>query len=339
MTHPAGGAAVPAIDTMAITIRRVLAASDLAPLDAQVLLAHVMGRDRTWVAAHADDMLGSEFAETFAALAARRRTGEPVAYLTGVREFWGMPLQVSPAVLIPRPETETLVELALVRLPNDREASVLDLGTGSGAVALAIARERPRARVLATDVSSAALAIARDNAQRLGLANIEFAQSDWYENVAAVWPGTRFDLIASNPPYIAPGDPHLAQGDVRFEPPVALSPGGDGLAAIRAAHRRRRATAPRGGRLARPRTWLRPGGGAVRAAGGGRVVGHCTCPRSCGHRASHRGAHAALTRPRACDRDNCLADAQDQGRVRAAATGAGTPSFSAHGASVGMIAG
>jgi release factor glutamine methyltransferase len=218
---------------MAITIRRVLAASDLATLDAQVLLAHVMGRDRTWVAAHADDMLGSEFAETFAALAARRRTGEPVAYLTGVREFWGMPLQMSPAVLIPRPETETLVELALARLPNDREARVLDLGTGSGAVALAIARERPRARVLATDLSTAALAVARENARRLGLANVEFAQSDWYENVAAVWPGTRFDLIASNPPYVAPGDPHLAQGDVRFEPPVALSPGGDGLAAIR----------------------------------------------------------------------------------------------------------
>jgi release factor glutamine methyltransferase len=219
--------------TRTITIGHALAASGLASLDAQVLLAHVVGKDRAWLAARIDAPLAVAFAEAFAELAARRRAGEPVAYLTGMREFWGLPLVVSPAVLIPRPETETLVEIALSRLPIDRETRVLELGTGSGAIALAIARERPLARVLATDVSGAALAVARENARRLALANVEFAQSDWYEIVSAVWPGVRFDLIVSNPPYVAPGDPHLAQGDVRFEPAVALSPGGDGLAAIR----------------------------------------------------------------------------------------------------------
>jgi release factor glutamine methyltransferase len=202
----------------AATVRRALAECGLAPLDAQVLLAHVMGRDRTWVAAHADDKLGREFAETFAALVARRRGGEPIAYLTGTREFWGLPLAVSPAVLIPRPETETLVEHALARLPSDRDVRVLDLGTGSGAIALAIAHERPRARVVATDMSSAALAIARENARRLAIANVEFVESDWYAALSGTRHDVPFDLIASNPPYVAPGDPHLTQGDVRFEP-------------------------------------------------------------------------------------------------------------------------
>lgn len=216
-----------------ITIRRALAESGLDAVDARVLLAHVAGRDRAWLAAHGDDLLATEHEEAFAALAQRRRSGEPVAYLTGTREFWGLPLRVSPAVLIPRPETETLVELALARLHADRVVRVLDLGSGSGAIALALARERPRARLLATDVSAAALAIAMENARRLALANVEFVQSDWYEGVPAAWRDARFDLIVSNPPYVAGGDPHLAQGDLRFEPAVALSPGGDGLAAIR----------------------------------------------------------------------------------------------------------
>jgi len=215
-----------------VTVRRALAQSGLVPLDAQVLLAHVLGKDRPWLVAHGDDALPRERREAFVALARRRHEGVPVAYLTGVREFWGLSLQVSPAVLIPRPETETLVELALARLPEERAVRVLDLGTGSGAIALAIARERPRATILATDVSAAALEVARENARRLGIANVAFAQADWYEGVAPTWHGAPFDLIASNPPYVAAADPHLGEGDVRFEPGIALKPGDDGLVAI-----------------------------------------------------------------------------------------------------------
>jgi release factor glutamine methyltransferase len=211
------------------TIRRVLEGSGLVPLDAQVLLAHVLGRDRTWLAAHATDVVPRAEAETFFALAKRRREGEPIAHLTGVREFWGLPLAVSPAVLIPRPETEAVVELALARLPLDRGLAVLDLGTGSGAIALAIARERPRAQVVATDASAGALAVARANARRLGIANVEFVEADWFAGIGA----TRFDLIAANPPYVEAHDPHLNEGDLRFEPRAALTPGGDGLGALR----------------------------------------------------------------------------------------------------------
>jgi release factor glutamine methyltransferase len=219
-----------------VTVRRALAQSGLVPIDAQALLAHVLGKNRAWLAAHAEDALSREQAATFEALARRRRDGEPVAYLTGSREFWGLPLAVSPAVLIPRPETETLVEVALARLPEERDTRVLDLGTGSGAIALAIAHSRPRATVLATDASKEALAIARDNAARLCIANVRFLQSDWYEGLPA--PGddaaaAPFDLIASNPPYVVAGDPHLDAGDLRFEPAAALSPGGDGLDALR----------------------------------------------------------------------------------------------------------
>lgn len=215
-------------------MRRALASSGLVPLDAQVLLAHVVQRDRAWLVAHADDVLSRDQMDAFAGLARRRRDGEPVAHLTGIREFWGLPLVVSEAVLIPRPETETLVEAALARLPADREVAVLDLGTGSGAVALAIARERPRVRVLAIDISVDALEVARENARRLAIANVEFAQSNWYARLPAAWRGVRLDLIVANPPYVAAGDPHLGEGDVRFEPAVALASGVDGLAAIRA---------------------------------------------------------------------------------------------------------
>ena len=220
------------------TVRRALAQSGLVPIDAQVLLGHVLGRNRAWLAAHADEPLSRADAAAFAALARRRRDGEPVAYLTGTREFWGLTLVVSPAVLIPRPETETLVELALARLPEDRGTRVLDLGTGSGAIALAIAHSRPQARVLAIDASPDALAVARENALRLGLGNVEFLQSDWYGALPASGPGAwatggPFDLIAANPPYVVAGDPHLDDGDLRFEPVGALSPGGDGLDALR----------------------------------------------------------------------------------------------------------
>jgi release factor glutamine methyltransferase len=215
-----------------VTVRGALAQSGLVPLDAQVLLAHVLRKDRAWLVAHGDDVLSRERSVAFLALARRRHEGVPVAYLTGSREFWGLSLHVSPAVLIPRPETETLVELALARLPKERDVRVLDLGTGSGAIALAIARERPRAMVVATDVSADALAVARENARRLGITNVEFVHADWFEGVAPTWLGAAFDLIASNPPYVPASDPHLGDGDVRFEPNLALTPGGDGLAAI-----------------------------------------------------------------------------------------------------------
>jgi len=213
---------------MTPTVGQALAQSGLVPIDGQVLLAHVVARDRAWLAAHRDEPLARTQAEAFFALAKRRRAGEPVAYLTGVREFYGLVLAVTPAVLIPRPETETLVELALAWLPKDRAVRVLDLGTGSGAIALALAHERPEAHLVATDMSADALAVARGNARRLRLSNVEFVASDWYAGVD----GT-FDAIVSNPPYVAPDDPHLREGDLRYEPQAALVSGDEGLAALR----------------------------------------------------------------------------------------------------------
>jgi release factor glutamine methyltransferase len=214
-----------------LTVRQALAQAGLAPIDAQVLLAHALSVERSWLAGHATDRPGAADLERFFSLARRRREGEPVAYLTGRREFWGLSLAVDRSVLIPRPETETLVECALARLPADRPARVLDLGTGSGAVALAIAHERPLAAVWGTDRSQAALAIARANGERMKLANVRWLQSDWYHDL----PGEdgRFDLIASNPPYVAEGDPHLWDGDLRFEPRSALAAGPQGLDALR----------------------------------------------------------------------------------------------------------
>jgi release factor glutamine methyltransferase len=214
-------------------VRQALVQCNLMPLEAQVLLAHVMRVDRAWLRAHEEDVLPRAKATTFFSLARRRHDGAPIAYLTGFREFWGVALAVTPNVLIPRPETETLVEQALHRLPRDRDLSVLDLGTGSGAIALALARERPRARIIATDVSEAALQVARANARRIGVFNVEFTLADWYEHAALTVPAPSFDAIVSNPPYIATGDPHLSQGDVRFEPIGALTSGPDGLSALR----------------------------------------------------------------------------------------------------------
>lgn len=213
------------------TVRQALAQAGLAPIDAQVLLAHVLRVGRAWLVAHATDPLAPHDAEGFFALARRRRDGEPVAYLTGTREFFGLPLAVDRSVLIPRPETETLVEHALRALPPERRLRVLDLGTGSGAIALAIARERPHVEMVGADVSASALAVANRNAQRMKLANVRWLQSDWYEGLDGSGP---FGLIASNPPYVADGDPHLAEGDVRFEPAGALRAGPDGLLALRA---------------------------------------------------------------------------------------------------------
>ena len=197
--------------------------------EAELLLAHALGRSPTWLIAFGEQVPSVQEQARFQELVARRAAGEPVAYLTGRRGFWTLDLAVGPEVLIPRPETELLVELALARLAGDRPLDVLDLGTGSGAIALALASERPRARVLAVDASEAALALARGNAQRNGIDNVAFAHGDWYAPAGTA----RFHLIASNPPYIADGDPHLLQGDLRHEPAMALSCGADGLAAIR----------------------------------------------------------------------------------------------------------
>ncbi|MBN7839156.1 peptide chain release factor N(5)-glutamine methyltransferase [Stenotrophomonas maltophilia] len=199
--------------------------------EAELLLLHVLERPRSWLFAHATDPLAAADQAAFETLLARRMAGEPVAYLTGRRGFWTLDLEVDPATLIPRPETELLVELALERLPSDQSLQLADLGTGSGAIALALASERPQAQVLATDASPGALAVAARNAARHELRNVCFAEGghDWY----APLQGMRFDLIASNPPYIASDDPHLDQGDLRFEPASALASGVDGLDDIR----------------------------------------------------------------------------------------------------------
>ena len=205
------------------------ARAGLEPGEPEVLLAHVLGRPRGWLYAHGDEELGPAQAAAFAGLVARRQAGEPVAYLTGRQGFRDLELAVTRDTLIPRPETELLVDIALARLPPDRPVRVADLGTGSGAIALAIARARPRARVLATDASPAALEVARANARELGADNVAFAAGHWWDAVG----GGTFDLVASNPPYVAEGDPHLSRGDLRREPRTALVSGCDGLDAIR----------------------------------------------------------------------------------------------------------
>jgi release factor glutamine methyltransferase len=202
-------------------------------LDAHLLLAHVLGQSRAWLLAHGDDTVSGEHAATFEALARRRAAGEPFAYLVGEREFHGLPLQVSPAVLVPRPDTETLVEWALDVLEGElRDApqpAVLDLGTGSGAIALALKSACPRARVWASERSADALAVARANATRLAL-DLRFAQGDWWEALAGEADVPAFDLVVSNPPYIAADDPHLKS--LKHEPLSALVAADDGLADI-----------------------------------------------------------------------------------------------------------
>lgn len=216
--------------TLANAIREAAARlpGDEARLEAELLLAHALQRPRSWFYAHSGDVLDSEQARAFDQLLRRREGGEPVAQITGHRGFWSLELSVTPDTLIPRPETELLVELALERLPLSEMGQVLDLGTGTGAVALAIASERPLVDVSAVDVSEAALAVARANAVEAGLP-LRLLQGDWFEPVA----GDVYRVIVSNPPYIAEADPHLMQGDLRFEPRSALASGPDGLDAIR----------------------------------------------------------------------------------------------------------
>ena len=197
--------------------------------DARLLLRHLLGCTAAWLEAHRDDALEAPAAAAFEALVARRMAGEPIAYLTGLREFYGREFAVSPAVLIPRPETELLVDLGKAAVSGAAKPRILDLGCGSGCVAITLALELPGAEVTALDVSAAALDIARSNAERLR-APIRLMQSDWF---AALGTEESYDLIVANPPYVADGDPHLAEGDLRFEPAEALACGSDGLAAIR----------------------------------------------------------------------------------------------------------
>lgn len=198
---------------------------DTARLDAEVLLAACLGKPRSYLHAWPEHVVQDAALAQYTDWIRRRATGEPVAHLTGMREFWSLSLTVTPDTLIPRPETETLVELALDRIPAGRPCRVADLGTGSGAIALAIASERPRCEVIATDISAAALAVARSNAGRLGIRNVRFLAGHWCKPLAA----SPFDVIVSNPPYIDPDDPHLSTGDVQFEPRPALVAGGQGM--------------------------------------------------------------------------------------------------------------
>lgn len=215
---------MPTVDTLLRTARLQVDA-----FDADLLLAHTLGRSRGWLFAHRDDAVASADAQRFEALIARAARGEPVAHLTGTRGFWSLDLAVTADVLVPRPETELLVQWALDALVDVRTPRIADLGTGSGAIALALAHERRDSRVVAVDASAAALEIARANAVRVGIGHVEFRLGHWCAPLA----GDVFDLIASNPPYIRAGDPHLSQGALPYEPAMALASGIDGLDAIR----------------------------------------------------------------------------------------------------------
>jgi len=209
-------------------VDELIARSALSLTEARVLLAHALRVERAWIIAHGPDGVADAQAQAVEALFARRRAGEPIAYITGEREFQGLSLHVTQNVLIPRPETELVVEQALTLMAGRRTPKVLDLGTGSGAIAVAIANARRDAQVCATDASATALAVASGNASRHAVA-VRFVQGDWFIALA----GERFDVIASNPPYVADGDPHLGEGDLRFEPQVALLGGPDGMGCIR----------------------------------------------------------------------------------------------------------
>jgi release factor glutamine methyltransferase len=233
------------------TAAGLLRASPLDAVDARVLLTHALGWRRTELITRGDLLLSDAQIASFTALEQRRIAGEPIAQITGRREFHGLDFEVTPAVLIPRPETELLVETVLEALADVASPVVLDLGTGSGAIAIAIAAQRHDVRIVATDRSGAALSVAQRNAQRLLDMNRpggmpEFAEGSWFEALEQMKPRPVFDAIVSNPPYIAAGDPHLSQGDLRFEPPGALTDDADGLTALREI-------------AAGARAWLKPG--------------------------------------------------------------------------------
>lgn len=211
-----------AADTLALV-------TDSALLDAEVLLCLAIDKPRSHLRAWPDKLLQPEQLAAFCALLEQRQQGIPIAYITGNREFWSRDFQVSPDVLIPRPDTELLIELSLQLIPADEPVKIIDLGTGSGIIAITLAAERRHAQISATDISVAALAIAQLNADKHHINNVQFYQSNWYADV----PDSKFDLIISNPPYIAEDDSHLLQGDVRFEPQTALCAAEQGLGDIK----------------------------------------------------------------------------------------------------------
>lgn len=260
-----GGPATPIDPTASVRYALARARASLAStsgtarLDAEILLAQVLGWSRARLLAHPAASLDSRSARRFEALLERRRAGEPIAYLTGHREFWSLDLLVTPDTLVPRPETEVLVEAVLGIVSADRSATIADIGTGAGAIALAIARERPRTPVLGSDLSRAAVGVARENAVRLGIGNASFVVAD---ACTALAPGS-WSVIVSNPPYVADDDPHLTRGGVRFEPREALAAGPRGLDRLEALAREAPARLASGG-------WLvlehgRGQGSAVRA--------------------------------------------------------------------------
>ena len=199
-----------------------------ASLDAEVLMQHCLGKNLSWIMTQGEEAMGAGDSRRFSQYIERRLRGEPVAYITGCKEFWSLAIKVNRTVLIPRPETEHLVEQALHHVPKSGAWRILDLGTGSGAVAIAIAKERPQAVVTATDISSAALRLASDNARRLGVNSIRFLRSDWFSALGE----QTFDVIVCNPPYIAEDDPCLNEPDLSFEPVSALKAGPQGLDAL-----------------------------------------------------------------------------------------------------------
>ena len=197
-------------------------------LEAEILLSETLGVNRAWLYANSEQTPAAKQCTRFLDLVGRRKNGEPIAYLTGYREFWSLPLKVTADVLIPRPETELLVEAALAFIPKDAAWRIADLGTGSGAIALAIASERPRCEIHATEFNEAALRVAQENGQAIAPGRISFHLGSWLTPLEG-----RFQVLVSNPPYIAADDPHLQRGDCRFEPGEALTPGPDGMTAIR----------------------------------------------------------------------------------------------------------
>lgn len=263
-------------------VKTLLADARLPRLEVRMLLEHVLQKPRAWLLAHDTDPLPAAAQQAYEDLARRRLAGEPMAYLVGRREFMGHLFRVTPDVLIPRPDTEVLVETALQCLEGQSAPAVLDLGTGSGAIAISIALARRDARVMASDLSPAALAVAAGNAWELA-ASVRFVEGSWFDAVPA---GEGFELIVSNPPYVASDDPHLQQGDVRFEPRGALTDGADGLGDL--ARIVQGAGARLAGRRAVDGARLGPGRGGARAAPGGRLRGRGKPPRPGRHRAHFR---------------------------------------------------